>query len=261
MKAKSAILFVCIFSLFLLGLDRAGILSGPRSLVGGALEPLQFGWYRLTQTIGDRTGTVLQIGKLGEDNLGLREENDSLKAKIGQLGLVEEENRLLRHQLGIPETKDYQLLSAPALGYIPAATAKELIIGEGSEGGVKVGQAVIVGKVILGKITGVQADRSTLRLLTDPASKVVAATSSGARGLLVGQFQSFSKLTKVLQEERLDVGELVFTAGEDDWPKGLVIGEVIKVIKKDNELFQEAEIKPQLNYDKLNTVFVILGKQ
>ncbi|HET7713359.1 MAG TPA: rod shape-determining protein MreC, partial [Patescibacteria group bacterium] len=140
-------------------------------------------------------------------------------------------------------------------------TAKELIIGEGSEGGVKVGQAVIVGKVILGKITGVQADRSTLRLLTDPSSKVVAVTSSGARGLLVGQFQSFAKLTKVLQEERLDVGELVFTAGEDGWPKGLVIGEVVKVIKKDNELFQEAEIKPQLNYDKLTTVFVILGKQ
>lgn len=259
MKAKSALVAVVVVSFFLLGLDRSGALAGPRNLISGILEPVQFGWNRATQSFLVSLGTLGQIGSLGEDNLSLRGENDLLKAKIGALGLVEEENKLLRRQLAIAEARQYRLISAPTLGFLPAITTRELIIGEGASNGVAVGQAVIVEKVVLGKVINVQPDRATVRLITDPSSKVVATTSGGAKGLLVGQFQSFAKLTKVLQEETLNVSDLVFAAGEDGWPKGFIIGQVTKVTKKDNELFQEADIKPQLNYDKIDTVFIILG--
>lgn len=259
MKIRSTLVLIIIISLFLLGLDRAGALVVPRNWVGGILEPIQFGWYRMTSSLQSSLGTLGQIGTLGVDNLDLREENDRLKARIGALGRLEEENNLLRRQLAIPEVRGFRTISASTLGFLPAATTRELIISEGLSSGIAIGQAVIIDKIILGKIVSVQADRATVRLLTDPSSKVVVTTTKGAKGLLVGQFQSFAKLTKVLQSESLNVADLVFTSGEDGWPKGFVAGEVVKVTKKDNELFQEAEIKHQLNYDKIDTVFVILG--
>lgn len=259
MKTRPTLVLIIILSLFLLGLDRAGALAVPRNWIGGVLEPIQFGWYRMTSSLQSSLGTLGQIGTLGVDNLDLRGENDRLKARIGALGRLEEENNLLRKQLEIPETRQFRILPASTLGFLPAATTRELIISEGFSSGAAIGQAVIIEKIILGKIVSVQADRATVRLLTDPSSKVVATTTNGAKGLLVGQFQSFAKLTKVLQNESLNVSDLVFTSGEDGWPKGFVIGEVVKVTKKDNELFQEAEIKPQLNYDKIDTVFIILG--
>src|SRR5581483_9392049 len=118
----------------------------------------------------------------------------------------------------------------------------------------------VLGKAIMGKIVSAEADRSTLRLLTDPESKVVVVTSAGAKGFLLGQFQSSMKLTKILQSEALDIGDIVLTSGEEDWPARLPLGEVTKVTKHDNELFQEAEVRPLANYDKLQLIFVILGQ-
>lgn len=250
---------ILTLALFLFGLDKAGLLAAPRGLVGGALTPLQVGWDRLSQGVSEKFQIVTEIGSLSSDNLKLREENDRLKAESAALGEVQKDNQLLKSQLSNSETKGYQLLPAQTLGFLPTLGTKQLVLGVGSSSGVKVGQVAILGKVVLGKIASVQEDRSTLRLLTDPNSKVVAVTSAGAKGVLLGQFQSSMTLTKILQSESLNVGDVVFTSGEEDWPARLPVGEVTKVAKQDNELFQEAEIRPLASYDKLQLIFVILG--
>jgi rod shape-determining protein MreC len=248
-----------ITALLILGLDRVGILNGPRLALGGALIPIQIGWNRLGQSLIEKLTIVTEIGNLSSDNLKLRDENDHLKADLAQVGILKKENESLKAQLKTPQTASLRLVAADTLGFIPAAGTRQLLLSIGEAQGVKVGQAVVSGSSVLGKIATVRSDRSTLRLLTDPQAKILVRTSHDAKGILVGQFQSATKLTKVLQEESLNTGDLVLTSGEEDWPTNLVIGQIIKVIKRDNELFQEADVAPLLNYGRLQTVFVVVG--
>lgn len=248
-----------ITALVLLSLDRAGILAGPRQALGNLMAPLQIGWYRTSLTISDKLLTISQIGSLSADNLKLRQENDQLKAKLAELGEVAKENSTLRKQLETPETTSFKLLVAQVVGALPTAVGKELQLAAGGSQGVKEGQVVTLGNVGLGQIASTTADRSTLRLTTDPQSKILATTGKGAHGVLVGEFQASARLTKVTQDETLNIGDVVFTTGEGDWPKRLVLGEITKVNKKDNELFQEAEVKPLANLDQLEEVFIIVG--
>lgn len=261
MKRSSLALSLVIISLFLFGLDRAGLLNGPRQAASGLLTPVQLGWYRLQRGVGDQLAVVTQIGSLGQDNLKLREDNDALKATLVKLTNVQRENEALQRQLGSTVAKTFTLLTTQAVGFLPTPGTKELLLSAGNAQGVSLDAAVVDGDAGLGKVISVEVDRSTLRLITDPQSKVLVVTSKGAKGLLVGQFLSSAKLTKVLQEESLNVGDTIMTTGEDGWPARLVLGEVTKVAKIDNEIFQEAEMRPLVDFDHIDTVFVILNKR
>ena len=60
------------------------------------------------------------------------------------------------------------------------------------------------------------------------------------------------------QEETVNIGDVVLTSGMGgDHPKGLVIGQVVQVRRRDIDPFQEALVRPAVNFDKLENVLVI----
>lgn len=259
MRVGRNLIIVIVVLAGLLALDRLGILGPVRSALSYFVTPLQLGWYRLEQGTGDRLSVIAHVGTLGDDNLKLRADNDKLKAQLATLGQVQSENKALRDQIGTPQTTGFKLLMAQTLGYIPDVGTKEILLSEGSNSGVKTSQVVVSGSVILGRVIRVTADRSTVRLLTDPQTKVLVVTVNGAKGILVGQFQSSLELTKVLPGDSLNIGDQVVATGEEGWPKGMVIGEVTKVSRTEGELFQQADVRPLVSYDSLQTVFIITG--
>jgi rod shape-determining protein MreC len=258
---KRSLVLVVVVLAVILGLDRTGVLGPMREVLSFAITPMQLGWYRFEQGVGDRMGVISHVGTLGEDNLRVRAENDRLKVEAALMKEVVQENRILKAQLETSQTAPYKLLEVQTLGYVPDVGTKELLLSGGSRSGVKVGQVVVSGEVILGKIISTTVDKSTLRLLTDPQTKVLVGTIVGVRGILVGQFQSSLKMTKVLPEDQLNVNDQVIATGEEDWPKGLVVGEITKVSRTEGELFQEAVVGALVSYDSLQTVFVIVGNK
>jgi len=56
----------------------------------------------------------------------------------------------------------------------------------------------------------------------------------------------------------ISVGEIVMTSGlGGTFPKGLVVGQVIDVLKNDDRMFQQAVIRPTVDFDRLELVLVI----
>jgi rod shape-determining protein MreC len=244
----------------MLALDKMGILGSVRNSLSWATTPIQLGWYRFEQGIADRLGVIGHVGTLAQDNLKLRSDNDKLKVEIIRLSQVDKENKDLRAQLSTPQTDGYTMIETQTLGYVPDVGTKELLLSSGSSVGVREGQVVVSGNVILGRIINVTADKSTLRLLTDPQTKMLVATlRGGTRGILVGQFQSSLEMTKVLPDGDLRVGDSVVATGEENWPKGMAVGEITKISRTEGELFQQADIKPLISYDSLQTVFILRG--
>lgn len=259
MRFRNALIGAVLLSLVLFGADRGGWLASPRSLLGSLTNPLQVGWMRVTQAATDRLGVLGEISSLAQENLALHAENDQYKADNAKLELLQKENETLRAELKVSAERQFNLEAAQVLGVVPSAGTKELLLGRGTTDGIKTGQVVIEGSVVLGKITAVEPEKATLQLLTDPSTELLAKTNRGASGILVGQFQSSDKLTKILQDATVSVGDTVFTSGEDNWPKDLVIGTISKVTRVEGELFQEADVTPALDLGNLEIVFIIRG--
>ena len=250
MKRNLVILF--FLALIILGLERLGLFKELTSFG----QPLQLAFYATAQNLKEFFATVFEIGSLREKNNQLSEQTAFLEAESGQLKKLEEENKLLKDQLGIEQPEGVTLTQASVLGYSLATSRGLINIDKGEKAGVKPGDLVVLKEIVLGKVLSVTPRSAQVQLLSDPESKILGETASKAKGVVVGDFGSRMKLTKVLLDDQLQEGELVFTSGEEGMPKALVVGKISKVKRLEAELFQEAEIDPLVDLNKLEIVFV-----
>ena len=166
---------------------------------------------------------------------------------------LEEENKALRQQLEAPLPAQMKFLPAKTLGL-----TRYLILDKGQENGVFVGQSVVSGNFLVGKIITVTPRTSTVLLPTDSDSRIPVRTlKTAGLGLLTGEFGTKATLTKVLQSERLEKDDLLATTGEAGYQRDLLIGKIEKIEKNEVEPFQKAEVNLSLDYSRLENVFLI----
>ncbi|OGB75890.1 hypothetical protein A2476_04645 [candidate division CPR3 bacterium RIFOXYC2_FULL_35_7] len=67
-------------------------------------------------------------------------------------------------------------------------------------------------------------------------------------------------VTKLDQDAVVEKGDFVITSGQGGtFPQNLLIGEVTEVVSKvETMLYQEAKVKPVVDFSNLQTVFVLL---
>ena len=59
-------------------------------------------------------------------------------------------------------------------------------------------------------------------------------------------------------DNNINEGDVLITSAlEKTFPKGLLIGKVVKIQKNDQKPFQQAEVKPFFNLNGLDNLFVI----
>lgn len=255
MRLKSIALIIFV-SLALIVLDRFGTLVGAKKVFGIVFEPLQIGFSRSARKVSDELSTIWEVGKLRDRNRELEYNNAILAAENTVLKKVQEENKTLKDQLDI-KIKDRKLVMVENIGFSTIGSSKYLMIDKGSDDGIKKDQLVILKDILIGKINAVTPTSANVMLLTDPDFKIPSITSNKTKGLLVGSYQKEMRLTKILPEDKVEVGEMVISSGEAGYPLGLVAGKIDQVNKNDKDLFQEAIVKPLINLEKTQALFVL----
>ena len=250
------IILILLISVALMSLDRFKIFDPAKRLSLNLYQPAQIGFDRLIKKLGTGVSTVVEISKLRDRNRELEYNSALLTAENTRLKNLEAENVKLKEQIGLNFKNDKLILASPA-GFSTIGSVKYMMINKGSDDGVKKDKLVILRDILIGKIIDTTPASSNVLMVTDPEFKAPVITTSKARGLLVGQYLQDMKLTKVLPEEKLGLGDIVTTSGEAGFPSGLVIGKIEQVIKGEKEIFQEALVKPLLNLEKLELVFVV----
>jgi len=246
-NAITKFLILAVISLLFVGLGRwMGKYVGPFEIL---TMPIKKDMYlfrqNLTQKFSFSTGKKDE--NLKKELETVKRENEVLKAKIA---VLEEENANFRRLLQAPLPPSWQFIPANVLGL-----SRYLTVDKGEEDGVKVGNVVISENILVGKIFSVTPKTAKVVLPQDSEAKIPAATQNGVRGILTGQFGTKIFLENVLQKETLNDGDRVETMGED-YPQGLLIGKVTRVIFDEREPYKKAEITPLLDYNKLTTVFI-----
>lgn len=261
MKAASSelqtALFLVILSLVILAADLIGFLDLPKSFLSSVTSPIQYGLYKSYQQVLWKIEPLWEIKNAVLENRALKGqlnevliENSALRKKLTEKNIgIDQENTL--------SSQTFNLLTAHVLGQ-----SRFLIVNKGSLDGAKTGQAVVFKDNLVGKIKKVEEKRSWVILPSDPDSKL-GVFSQGevdrAKGLLVSEFGSRLLMDKILHQEKIKKGDLVYSEGDEEIPRGLLLGQISEVLEKPNEVFKKAYVEPLFRVIDLDMVYIIRG--
>ena len=193
--------------------------------------------------------------------------NEHLRAQEKLLQSAELGEALKRSELDrVPMSIDAQILRA----HDPYPLRRSILIDRGQADGVQVGQPVVMGATLLGRVRVVRESTSLVQLVTDPYSRfeVFVLTSKGKllRGYARrgGSRDGIDELDVEFVHLGEDVGVIgpkapVFTANFDERvPAHLLIGLVTEVSDPDQDRMPKLFVRPSLDLDRSTEVRVLL---
>ncbi|MGD8888591.1 MAG: rod shape-determining protein MreC, partial [Desulfobacterales bacterium] len=197
-------------------------------------------------------------------------ENYELRNRLNQA--IEENNKWrelelannrLRNLLNFQKSITKRVIAAEVIGKDPSAWFKTVVIDKGKADGLTRGLPVVMPEGITGQVIEVSNHYSKVMLIIDRNSAVDALVQrSRARGVIKGESRDQCRLNYVLRKHDVRVGDTVISSGLDGvYPKGLRIGLISDVIKRNSEIFQEVTITPFVDFEKLEEVLVVLDLQ
>ncbi len=227
-------------------LHAIGVLRPVESLLGAVLKPIA--------AIGGGSGNASREAEL-------QAKVDQLTSELAKREEALRENEALRAELRFAQGNNYTLVNAVIISQDPTNYQQFLTINQGSSNGIQKGMAVVSRGLLVGRIIDTTTTTAKVYLITDYNSAVPAIDQqSRASGVVKGQRGFGLQLEMVPQTDQLKPGDTVITSGfGGDYPRGLVIGTIGEIKQKDAEVFQQAVIKPAVDFRKLETVFVITG--
>ncbi|TMB60657.1 MAG: rod shape-determining protein MreC [Chloroflexi bacterium] len=202
----------------------------------------------------------------------LRTEDAALRADVDRLTL---ENVQLREaafaaqqaaKLGeVAKTLKYETVAAPVIARDPSNILATIVLGAGSDSGIKVGHVVVSEQGLVGRVSEVGTNYSKVLLITDPSSTLSALVEgSRATGIVRGQYGDLLIMDWILQTEKVNVGDVVVSAGlglgdelRSLYPKGLVVGRVLQLQNAEAAAYQRAIVAPAVDLRRLENVLVV----
>ena len=197
--------------------------------------------------------------------LNVRGQNEKLKHENGELKL---ENHYLKSELATADRAralsvfqahtQSKTLAARVIGNGTGANSRVVFVDRGSASGVENGMAVVTPDGIVGKVVEAYPTASLVMLITDGNFAAgVISQKNRVRGTLKGVGHSQIQVEYVQNEEKIDLGEWLFTSGDDRiFPKGFPVGQVSVV--RSGKTFKEIYVTPSGLQGGLEEVLIVL---
>jgi rod shape-determining protein MreC len=199
---------------------------------------------------------------------GFKSENEKLRKRIQTLEI--ERQKLLEAAATnrqLKELLDFRgsLSGTPVIASIIANSAsnwfQSCVLDKGSADGIRKGMGVVTPLGVVGQVVSVTARTAKVLLLTDPNSGIdVLVQRTRSRGIVSGSLETGTILKYVKRSEDIQEGDRLITSGTDGvFPKGMIVGTVIKVRKQHLGLFQFVEVLPAVQSARVEEVLVVAG--
>jgi rod shape-determining protein MreC len=195
-----------------------------------------------------------------ESNKRLREQNSQLVEELIKYREGYQEGIRLQKILKLQDSLAYSTLAARVVGRNPSSIFKMILINRGESDGLRAGLPVMAVPGLVGRILETSWNVSRVLLIIDENSNIDALLQeSRAQGILQGASSSGCNLKYVSKTIVVKVGEVVISSGLDGvFPKGLPLGVVRSVSKKEADLFQRINVAPFVNPVGIEEVLVII---
>jgi rod shape-determining protein MreC len=257
-----------IAAVALITLDfRSGGSSPVRGVGAGLFGPVERVASDVTSPIASVFDSVTGGPSANSKIAALQAENARMRAELSAAQLSQSDQAQLSSLLRLAGRGGYRIVAASVIA-AGQDYADSVTLDVGSRDGVRPQETVLNGDGLVGTVTQVSADTSTVLLATD-ASSVVGArmAGSGQIGAVTGAGKSLSgpyllRLRLFDANAVLQPGQSLVTFGSvQDRPyvPGVPIGQVTQVQGTAGSLTQTATVRPFVNFGSLGVVGVVIA--
>lgn len=214
-------------------------------------------------------GSVLGAWRRYADLVGVREENERLRAQVSELqarivshGEDLAELARLRELVQLPVDSAWKPVGARILAgrMGPNAIQDSITINRGYTSGARPGTPIVTNMGLVGRVLRASPHAATVLLITDPGSRIaVFAQQSRSAGILSGQgLEQPLEVGFVERDAPVTAGEILITSGLDGkYPKGIPVATVDSVAPSDSTQFLAVTARPLVDVRRLEEVLLL----
>ncbi len=230
------------------------------SVIVRIFSPAQSLLTQARTSISDLLDHYFFLTEVSRENDRLLKEIDLLTRRNSDLlETVKRQERIKKLQ-GTNKKEKVKSLTALVIGRDSTQWSKMIFIDKGTDDGIRGNVAVVTDAGIVGHITHSTATTSKVLLITDSRSAVDSLfQNTRVPGVSTGTGEDLCEIKFVPIDAELKVGDRVISSGLGGiFPKGRMVGTVVGVAKRKQELFQDVVVAPSVDLSRLEDVLVLL---
>ena len=265
-RSRLTLILLVLTSITILTLDfrgGSGTLDPARDAAASVFNPVRGAAERVFGPVADAWNGAWHYDSVQKENEQLRQENDTLRGQVAQGQAAIEDNKQLQKAGGLTSVSDINQVLAQVNSGAVSNFAHTIELNQGSNKGIKVGNPVITGAGLVGRVVQVTSDHSVVKLITDPdfaiGVRLTASQEIGvARGTGDGNPLRVESGINPLAE--VPVGDAVMTSGLDRaiFPPQIPVGTVTSAELSADQLSKIVTIEPLADLSRLAYVTVLL---
>ncbi len=246
---------------------RDGGSSPARSAGAGIFGPVERVTSDVTSPVSSLFDWVTSGPSADSKIAALQAANARLRAEVSSEQLSQADQAQLSALLQLAGRGGYKVVAASVVA-AGEDYANSVTLDVGSRDGVHAQETVLNGDGLVGTVTQVSRDTSTVLLVTDASAVVGARMADTSQiGSVTGTGRSLSgpyllRLRLFDANAALHTGEAVVTFGsvhDQPYVPGVPVGQVTQVQGNAGSLTQTALVKPYVNFTSLGVVAVVTG--
>ena len=247
-----------------------------QSAGSSALRPFEIAATRVARPFEDAWNWTADIFHAKSENEKLRQQVIDLRQQAILASQAVEDRNAFRRLLRVERAPAYEdfantVVSAEVISNPVSQFDQTMVIAAGRSRGIRVYDAVITERGLVGQVTKALERTALVTLLTDKESAVTARDQqTGAIGIVRHSQgpEDLLFLDSVYKDKRVNTGDVVVTAGKQSgkqlssfYPRGIPIGQVTKVGQTDVDPFQDVQLMPFVDFTSLDYVLVLASDE
>lgn len=201
----------------------------------------------------------LTLHQVREENLTLRQEIARLKSDNTRLRETAASTDRLRALLDLKERLPYTTVAAQVIGRDPTNWYRSIVLNKGRKEGLAADMGVLTPAGVVGRIVKIYDHLAVVLLIIDRNNAVTGLIQrTRDEGIVEGTDTGLARIKYLPLLSTVKVGDLVVTSGlAGGFPRGLPIGRITKIERREAELFLSAEIEPDSDFTRFDEVLVV----
>jgi rod shape-determining protein MreC len=265
---KAILLFVAVFTVILLA---GSFVHGKVQfafmdrVVITLLSPFEYAVSSVGVSLRQITTATGEIFTVYGQNQALKAEIDNYRQNNLDMTEILAENDRLRAMLDYKKTAtQFDFVTAMVVARDPGTWTSVIIVNKGTNDGITKDMPVVTQQGLVGNVVQAYATSAKIQLILDPRSAVGALnqrSESRVAGIVEGSGTNHNapRLLNLARDADIVPGDTVVTSGFGGiYPKGLAVGEVLDVVNDEGGLLKYAILKPAVDFDKLEEVFILI---
>ncbi len=237
------------------------------NIIGTVTSPIQKVFYNIGRVFSNSYESILEIYKVREENIQLKERVYELTNENRVLQDIVENQEYLKNEYKMRQMMDYDYVKAQIISRDPNNWFQKFTIDKGTNEGIKIDDIivhaaeleedlVVIG--LVGKVIDVGNNWSKIITIADINSSISFRNiKNNSSGILKGQIDNTIKGYTFSKDDEIKVGDALVTSGLGEiYTQNLYIGEVTS-LERDDGLTINVQVEPVVNFQELHNVYVL----